>query len=171
MTLVHRHLDLPGGLDPEKLPLDALDDILDRGDFDDWRILAAAVRRQPHGRLADALLALCGAHEMYGVSRLWPAFIKKMREGPAPTAGRIGASLASLASVRQGLGRSQAAVGAALGISQSDVSKLERRHDLRVSSLQRYIAALGGELQLTAHFADGQFFALDIGREHRRGDR
>lgn len=167
MTLVHRHLELRAGVDPEKLPLDALDDILDRGDFDDWRILAAAVRRQPHGRLADALLALCGAHEMYGVSRLWPAFIKKMREGSAPTAGRVGASLAS---VRQGLGRSQAAVGDALGISQSDVSKLERRRDLRVSSLRRYIAALGGELRVTAHFADGRSFAVDIDREHRRGD-
>jgi hypothetical protein len=32
------------------------------------------------------------------------------------------------------------------------VSKLERRADLRVSTLQRYVAALGSELRLTAVF-------------------
>lgn len=144
--IVHRHLDIPSGTPPDRLPLDALDDLLDRGDIGDWRELAAAVRRDPHGPLADRVLALCRAHAMYGTSQLWPAFIERLRstdDGGRPP---------SLAEVRKQRGKTQAQVAAALGIDQSDVSKLERRRDLRVSTLRRYLRALGGELELTARF-------------------
>jgi hypothetical protein len=145
VTIAHRHLDIAADTPPEDLPLDALDDLLDRGDFDDWRALAAAVRRAPHGPLADRILWLCRSHPMYGTSSLWPEFIARMRG--EQTAGAL-----SLASLRQRCGRSQAEVAHALGISQSDVSKLERRADIRVSTLRRYVAALGGELRLSAAF-------------------
>lgn len=41
-----------------------------------------------------------------------------------------------------------------LSISQSNVSRLERRHDMLVSTLRQCVAALGGELQLLAVFPD-----------------
>jgi hypothetical protein len=145
VTVAHRHLDIASGTPPEELPLDALDDLLDRGDFDDWRAVAAAVRGDPHGRLADRILWLCRSHPMYGTSLLWPEFIARLR-------GEQGAGAATLAALRRRRGRSQAEVAHALGINQSDVSKLERRVDMRVSTLQRYVAALGGELRLTAVF-------------------
>jgi hypothetical protein len=145
VTIAHRHLDIAPDTPPEELPLDALDDLLDRGDFDDWHALAAAVRADPHGRLAERVLRLCGSHTMYGTSRLWPEFIARLR-------GDTSAAVRSLAALRRSRGRSQAEVAHALGISQSDVSKLERRADLRVSTLQRFVAALGGELRLTAAF-------------------
>jgi hypothetical protein len=34
------------------------------------------------------------------------------------------------------------------------VSRIEHREDLQISTLRRYIEALGGELELTARFAD-----------------
>ena len=40
---------------------------------------------------------------------------------------------------------------------QPTVSKIERREDVAVSTLRRYIEALGGKLRLTAQFADGRF--------------
>jgi hypothetical protein len=40
-------------------------------------------------------------------------------------------------------------------ISQPAVSKLERRADVSVSALRDYVAALGGELELSARFPDG----------------
>jgi transcriptional regulator with XRE-family HTH domain len=107
---------------------------------------------------------------MYGTSLLWPEFIARLRGEPA--AGAV-----QLAALRQRRGHTQTEVAQALGISQSDVSKLERRADLRVSTLQRYVAALGGELRLTAAFppsdADGSSstIELDVSGPGRRSPR
>ena len=57
--------------------------------------------------------------------------------------------------LRRALERSQADLAAALGISQSAVSQLERGDDIKVSTLRSYIARLGGSLQLVAVFDDG----------------
>lgn len=161
MTLTHRHLAVPPGTDPEDLPLDVIDDILDRGDFDDWRALASAVRRDPHGPLADRILRLCRAHDMYGTSRLWPSFIARARGQRAPATASM-----SLTALRKRAAKTQVDVAAALGVSQSDVSKLERRDDMRISTLRRYITALGGELVMTVQLGDAAF-ALDSDAEGR----
>jgi len=50
---------------------------------------------------------------------------------------------------------SQATLADALGATQPEVSKLERRTDMYVSTLRRYIEAMGGELEITARFPDG----------------
>jgi transcriptional regulator with XRE-family HTH domain len=42
-----------------------------------------------------------------------------------------------------------------LSISQSNVSRLERRDDMLVSTLRQWVAALGGELHILAVFPDG----------------
>jgi DNA-binding XRE family transcriptional regulator len=47
-----------------------------------------------------------------------------------------------------------------LGVRQPTLSKLERREDMNLSTLRRYVRALGGELHITARFADG---AVEIG--------
>jgi len=57
-----------------------------------------------------------------------------------------------LASLRHARGFSQADVARDLKTAQADVSKLERRGDPRLSTLIRYVAALGGELELVARF-------------------
>ncbi len=41
-----------------------------------------------------------------------------------------------------------------LEIRQSAISKLENQEDIMVQTLERYIKALGGELELTARFPD-----------------
>ena len=42
-----------------------------------------------------------------------------------------------------------------LGIQQATVSKIERRADLYVSTLARFIEAMGGELEIRAVFPEG----------------
>jgi signal transduction histidine kinase len=42
-----------------------------------------------------------------------------------------------------------------LEMAQGDVSKLEHRTDLYLSTLRRYIEAMGGELKIVASFPDG----------------
>jgi transcriptional regulator with XRE-family HTH domain len=42
-----------------------------------------------------------------------------------------------------------------LGVNQAAVSKLERRTDMYVSTLQDFVKAMGGELRITARFPEG----------------
>lgn len=44
-----------------------------------------------------------------------------------------------------------------LGTGQPSISKLERRADMRVSSLREVVEAMGGELRITAHFPDAEY--------------
>src|SRR5207245_1097471 len=48
---------------------------------------------------------------------------------------------------------SQDEVTATLTVGQHAVAKLEKRADMHVSNLRRYIEALGGTLEITARFA------------------
>lgn len=62
----------------------------------------------------------------------------------------------SLAEARKLRGRSQAHVAKELGISQPNISQIEKRPDTLVSTLASYVEALGGELEIRAKFPDGQ---------------
>lgn len=55
-----------------------------------------------------------------------------------------------LAELRQAMRLTQEQVAAALGRNQSAVAALEQRTDMLVSSLRRYVEAMGGELEVVA---------------------
>lgn len=59
-----------------------------------------------------------------------------------------------LRAIRELLGKTQAEVETVLPMSQSEISRFERRPDHRVSSLRHYVEALGGELEVFATFGD-----------------
>ena len=58
---------------------------------------------------------------------------------------------------------SQTELADLLEIRQASVSKLERRSDIHVSSLRKYIEALGGELVIQAEFPEGAVRIREIG--------
>jgi plasmid maintenance system antidote protein VapI len=60
-----------------------------------------------------------------------------------------------LSEVRELTGKSQSEVAASLGIKQPSLSKLEKQRDIQISTLQRIVKALGGELQVLAKFPKG----------------
>ena len=62
----------------------------------------------------------------------------------------------ALAELRQARARSQEEMARALKVKQPAVAKLEKRADMYVSNLRRYIEALGGKLEITATFPEGQ---------------
>lgn len=62
---------------------------------------------------------------------------------------------ASLAKVRKLRALAQATVAEAMGMDQSEISRLERRTDLLLSTLRRFVNATGGELHLVATYPDG----------------
>jgi DNA-binding Xre family transcriptional regulator len=50
---------------------------------------------------------------------------------------------------------SQMQLAASLGIKQPTVAKLERRADMYVSTLRNVVRAMGGDLEIIAHFPEG----------------
>ena len=50
---------------------------------------------------------------------------------------------------------SQEELARKLAVGQPAVAKIERRSDMYVSNLRRYVEALGGALEISARFADG----------------
>ena len=60
-----------------------------------------------------------------------------------------------LAQLRKARGLTQQAVAELLGVSQAEVSKMERRSELYIGTLKKFIEAMNGELVLAARFADG----------------
>lgn len=60
-----------------------------------------------------------------------------------------------LVELRHARNLTQAQLAEALGTTQASVSKLERRSDMYLSTLRRLVEAMGGELEITARFPDG----------------
>lgn len=61
----------------------------------------------------------------------------------------------SLAQVRKAFGKTQVELGSDLGLAQNAVSQLESRSDIRLSTLLKYVDALGAELDLVIRSKDG----------------
>ena len=61
-----------------------------------------------------------------------------------------------LQELRQARALSQQELAEVLGLNQATISKLERRTDMYLSSLRRFVEAMGGELEITASFPDGR---------------
>ncbi len=60
-----------------------------------------------------------------------------------------------LRELRRARALSQAAMAELLGASQPEVSKIEHRTDMYLSTLRRFVEAMGGELDVIARFPDG----------------
>ena len=66
----------------------------------------------------------------------------------------------SLRDLRKALRRTQSRVASDLGINQENVSRIERRTDLLISTLSGYVEAMGGKLHLVAEFPDRPLVTL-----------
>jgi DNA-binding XRE family transcriptional regulator len=50
-----------------------------------------------------------------------------------------------------------------LNLKQAAISRMERRTDVYISTLRRYIEAMGGELVISARFPDGEVEVRQFG--------
>ena len=89
---------------------------------------------------------------------------KRTRERAAARTKKLLAEL-PVGELRQLAGKSQRELAKILGIKQPSLSKLESQSDMRISSLEKIVEALGGELDLVARFPKG---VVKIGRSGRR---
>ena len=77
---------------------------------------------------------------------------------------KLAEEMVSLEQLREGLGISQEELASVLDVQQPAISKLVRRPDMKVSTLRELIAAMGGELRITATFPDR---SVEIGNFRR----
>jgi DNA-binding XRE family transcriptional regulator len=66
--------------------------------------------------------------------------------------------------LREAMDITQVHLARILKVNQAAVSKMERRADMYVSTLQDFIKAMGGELRMTAEFPDGSVEIKNFGR-------
>jgi transcriptional regulator with XRE-family HTH domain len=57
--------------------------------------------------------------------------------------------------LREANGWTQAMLAGRMGTTQANISRLEHRRDMRLSTLREYVSALGGRLAITAHLPSG----------------
>lgn len=74
---------------------------------------------------------------------------------------RLMDTIVTLYRLREQRGLTQVDVASVLDVTQGNVSRVENATDLYVSTLARYVEALGGKLELNAVFPD-QVVALEL---------
>ena len=78
-------------------------------------------------------------------------------------------ALLRLADLREARDVTQSRLAGRLGVSQPNVSKIESKGDLYLSTLRGYVTALGGRLEVKAIFPDETInLALPEIKEHAR---
>jgi len=60
-----------------------------------------------------------------------------------------------LAELRQARHYSQEQLASELHVKQPAVAKIEKKTDMYISTLRRFIEAMGGKLEISAHFPEG----------------
>ena len=63
--------------------------------------------------------------------------------------------------LRQAVAQTQEELAATLGVGQDTISRLEKRSDMLLSTLRRYVEAMGGKLELVAKFPDRPPLVID----------
>jgi transcriptional regulator with XRE-family HTH domain len=76
-----------------------------------------------------------------------------------------------LSELRKAAGKRQGELAAMLEIKQPSLSKLEKQSDMQISTLQRIVAALGGELEVLARFPKGVVKVKQFDKGSHRASR
>ena len=73
-----------------------------------------------------------------------------------------------IAELRRLAGKSQRELATILGIRQPSLSKLEKQSDMQISTLEKIVEALGGELDVVARFPKGAVKISRMGKARRK---
>jgi uncharacterized protein (DUF4415 family)/predicted XRE-type DNA-binding protein len=95
-------------------------------------------------------------------SELTKDFTSERRARVAARAAELREEM-TLDELRKARSLSQEEVATTLDVGQPAVAKLEKRADMHVSNLRRYVEALGGTLEITALFPDATVVLPNIG--------
>ncbi|MEL6490709.1 MAG: helix-turn-helix transcriptional regulator [Cyanobacteria bacterium J06621_3] len=86
--------------------------------------------------------------------QFWDGFTDDEKQEIKQRAEKRIAEYRSLQALRQSAGLTQHKVCEELEMTQGNLSRLERNSDMLLSTLQKYVAAIGGKLHLTVELPD-----------------
>jgi DNA-binding XRE family transcriptional regulator len=104
-------------------------------------------------------------HKPYGELR---ARMPADQRGRAAVKSALLGQLMELKDLRRSRKLTQQAVAKKLKVEQPAIAKLERRGDMRVSTLTDIVEALGGELRLVVRFREGEVTLSNFGQKAKR---
>jgi predicted transcriptional regulator len=90
------------------------------------------------------------------IQKLWNDFSDDEKSSIETRYAHLSAEYMTLQEIRKSKNLTQDSMAKLLGIKQENVSRMERRDDMRLSTIQEYVEALGGTLQITATFPDNK---------------
>lgn len=90
-----------------------------------------------------------------------PIYATPKRRARVETEAAAAIAAQRLAQVREARGITQTQLAEQLGVTQVNISRIERAEDTRLSTLCRYVEGLGGQVQLFAVF-DEQSVPLSL---------
>lgn len=97
-------------------------------------------------------------------------FTSKERTNIRRTAAGIAKRYMALRELRQARNRTQISMAKRLGVKQVSISRLESREDPRLSTLTKYIDAMGGRLHLIVEFPEHEPVMLrKVGKPRAKG--
>ena len=94
------------------------------------------------------------------IAQLPKARRERIESKAARLAGEMIAHADSLGEFRKAMSKTQTEIARELGVGQVAVAQLEKRSDLLLSTLQRYVRAAGAELSLVIHTRQGSDIVL-----------
>ena len=83
------------------------------------------------------------------LQEIWDNLPEERRQGIEARAAEKIEAYRSLQALRSAAGLTQAKVSEELQMPQGNVSRLEKNSDMLLSTLQKYVEAIGGKLKLT----------------------
>lgn len=90
------------------------------------------------------------------MKKVWNQFSSEEKKSIEEQYQTLRAEYLTLQELRKRQKVTQEDIAKLLGINQENVSRMERRENIRLSTLKDYIEALGGEVQIQAVFPDNQ---------------
>lgn len=92
--------------------------------------------------------------------KLWNKFSDEEKAEIEARYQRLRAEYMTLQEIRKNKNITQEDMASLLGIKQENVSRMERRQDIKLSTLKEYVEALGGEIQINAIFPDNKTISI-----------
>ena len=87
--------------------------------------------------------------------------IEELPEARREKIEKRASDLATLKDLRLAVELTQEELAANLGVGQDTISRLERKSDMLLSTLRRHVEAMGGTLELVAHFPNRPPMVID----------
>ena len=84
------------------------------------------------------------------VAKLTPESQERVRQRTLALSGEM-----ALQELRKAMDLTQQQIAGSLRMNQAAVSKMEHQSDMYISTLRRFLSAMGGELRIVASFPEG----------------